>query len=633
MIGGTTRRRGLVGGDRLAVLAGLVVAAPALVFALLALAGSAGPLRDGLAASSVDLATDVGGTVRDAVERAVEAGIPFAELAGVEPFLATIVESEAGVAAIALVDGDGARLHAYGTPPADAPAGPARLALAGPDGAYGEVVVYPTFAAVRDAWADSLAFALGTVLALALAVGLFVRVVLVEAMELPALRLQAAAIAAGHGHFVQPPREPPGMPLAPLARALSAAVFDLERRLRDARVMVEEIRTIDFKSELSGRLAPVLATLSAYRTRRDAGRVRSAGWLGWWAIALLLAARAGDGLATGFAADRVGDDPLALAAIGAGLGVEAIGALLALAAMARVVPRPPLLAAILGAIAAAGAALLVFDTHDLWAFLLARAVAGFAAMTAVWALLSRPGAVSRRPFFPLLLIVAGVAAGPAVGALLAEVVGRRLAFLTMAIALSVLAFRFVLRLAGETGRPRLPVVVLCAERAIAVGGAVAGPVALLHVVAGGDALLAEHARLGLAFAVFGAGLALAAASGRRPPATVPLALMAALLAAAALAPAAPAEAVALPAGLLAGALYARAGSAAFAPSGLAVAALAMLVVGAAAAVAGVAGREATFLPIMVAILVAAAFASRAAAGMMTWRPRARPVAAPAEPGG
>ena len=67
------------------------------------------------------------------------------------------------------------------------------------------------------------------VLALALAVGLFVRVVLVEAMELPALRLQAAAIAAGHGRFVQPPREIIPRFDSPRARRAMAVLKSHER--------------------------------------------------------------------------------------------------------------------------------------------------------------------------------------------------------------------------------------------------------------------------------------------------------------------------------------------------------------------------------------------------------------------
>lgn len=492
----------LAGQVALAVGALAALAAAALVLLVVV------PREDALRAEANAFAGDLAGRLAGVVGRAVEAGIPLARINGAEAYIARIVHRNPEIASIVIRDTDGKSLFSYAVDVSPERRAGSTAAIVGQDGDVGSVEVVPSDATLGEVLRHSAEVAFGFALLAGLVAGLIVRLVLVEQVDIPRLRLLVASLEIAGDRLASSWRPHPDTAYAAIAARLDATLAPVRRKLHTALLIAEEIAAIDIKGEFRHRTLPALQRIVGYRIDGARTLVRGPGWTGWWSLAVLAVGRSLAALAPGVVAERFGSDPHANTAIGAVLALEAIGAAAALTLLRRLEPRHSMLWAVLGLVIAAAASAAIVWTHDLAPFLVARAAAGFGVALAVWALLSQPGALPRRPWRPLPLLLAAAALGPALGGILAEASDRRTAFAVAGVVLGLIALRLLFRVGGGRPAARLGLRPIGVRAGSTIASASAVAVAWLELHLGGHVLIADPGALGFHFAVFAALLAL-----------------------------------------------------------------------------------------------------------------------------
>jgi len=521
-------------------------------------------------------ASDVASAVAATVDRAVNAGIPLVDLYGVDPYLQAILERTEEIAGIEIRDVSGAALFSVGR--TSDTGGTATIMYRGLTPA-GVVAVTPSFLSAGKVERKALGFVLALAIIGALASGVLARILILETFELPMRELLANARTLGRKTVSRPPRLPSDHPLAAASRRIDRDALAIRRLLADARALLEDIQTIDYRGKWLNSLKPVLRELALWRLVRQWPQPPGEGWTGWWALPVGLALAA---LVASVPALPLVGETNAIVTRTFALAVAVAVAAAVLGSLATTAARLAPGLAVAGLVAAAlatGGLLLVASTA---AFVALFAVATGSMVLAMAALTHHPGILKRRAFLPVPAVVATLALGPSVGSVLTHAADPRLAVLLVAVLSAVTAFILALRVSWQmsgirVARPRLSAESLAALTA----GAVC--IALAFIAPAGVAATAEDAA-GLNLDLFGGGLAVGLLVRVRPVVAA-LAALAAGLGCAAIGfaglgldewPMPDLSAAGL--GVLGGVLLRGAGPAAFSASGLAVAALAVVVV-------------------------------------------------------
>ena len=289
------RRRTRLGrGNRIAV----VTAGLALLAAAVAAAGLVSSLMQGqaagLRAATREVDEVIGRNVAQTLERALDYGIPLDRLYAVEPFLDQVLRDNGDVAALEVQDAAGAVLYAAtrDAGPADEEA-PIVLDLAQDGAVVGALVVRASERRLLSARLDVWHAVTAAVLGAALLAGLAARLLAFELIELPLLRLRAAAAAIGRGVLAAVPAPPRSSPLVTIARGFERLLAPVQERWRQVLAHAEELRAVDFDGSFGSRLdAAVAMAGSRFRFRPQTGpQPDAAGWAGWWLLPLLLGYR------------------------------------------------------------------------------------------------------------------------------------------------------------------------------------------------------------------------------------------------------------------------------------------------------------------------------------------------------
>jgi hypothetical protein len=498
--------------DRIATLCGATAAALVVAAAVILEVFRYGPALTRLEVGAREVAAAIGRAVANDVERAAALGIPLDRMVGVVPYLDGIREANPSVSALAVEDAAGRVLFA--SPAEGALADAVATPLVNVETTVGAVLVMPsdTIAGrVRDHLrALGGAFALLTGLAL----GIVVRLWRLERIDLPEARFVAGGRAVARGAFADysVPRPGPFTALGQAAARLTGPVRRSHRRLLS---LSDEVTALDVAGRYRARIAAVHASLrdlSFDRAMRRRMRERA---LVWWPLLALTAGEATRLLGASFAADRVLPGPVMAAAISAAIGAGAAGGLVGLALAALLAGRAAKLTAFVGLLVAAGANAAVFATRDLNQFIALEAAAGAGLWLAVLAVGADARLSRRRPFQAALLLLAGLAVGPILGAVAAEAAGRRAAYLMTGGTLAAVA---LLLLATASGRalPRRRAVLRATEvAALAAAGLALTAWADIHL----SVVLLREDYAGLAFhaGVLGTAMLLPAALGATAP--------------------------------------------------------------------------------------------------------------------
>lgn len=286
------------------------------------------------------------------------------------------------------------------------------------------------------------------------------------------------------------------------------------RTLDDA---VATVRAIDFDGSLTQKLEPIvnpvagILSLSALDdAAKPAWRDRSAGAI-WLAVIVAGTYAMTMPFVANFAVDRqwAYAPPAwwpALPAI-----VEVVAAMLAFVVVRGMsdIGRP--IVAAVGLVVAGFATASVFWAHDYTLFLELRGAAGAGLGTAVAALASRQAIAERSPFTAILLLTVLVA-GPVVGALLGEAVGRRMSFFVTGCMILVLVPVALIVRRANAGAPAPTPADPWRLMPLAAAGVAIGSTLLVWLPAGPG--YENYLASGLMFAV--AGLAAATVPIRSP---------------------------------------------------------------------------------------------------------------------
>lgn len=477
---------------------------------------------------SDEAAGTMASSLADDLGAAIGLGIPLDKMRGVEPFLASALESETLVSEIGILDTTETVL--FRAPAHAALAGTVRAPIVYDGVRQGAVEVTPSSGIIDRARARLWAAAFASTLMLAMALTVTLRLVAMERINLPRARLGAAAGAVSRGVFADFTPPPEG-PLRPIGQRAVRLTSPLRRRQRQLREITEEVRALDTSGHLSERIDAALAPLADLVFDRPTATERDRQGRLWWplfALATLLASRP---LVASFVADRIGETDGASIYIAVTIALFALGGLSGLGLAALPFLRGRKIVSLVGLLVAGvaiGATLLI---HGPYTFMFAQFVAGLGGMAGVAAAFHVEGARMRRPFRGALVLLAALAIAMPFGTLLAEAEGRRLAFASIG-GLCILAA--ILSIAGPARRrrtratplPRLPLAGAAATLAVSL------VVASLVDISFSVAIFREnYAGLAMATAVMGAvALALPAIFARALPALAPFA---ALLAAAA----------------------------------------------------------------------------------------------------
>jgi hypothetical protein len=423
--------------DRSAVVVGIVVA--------LAIACAAGVTlflvershHDDLAITTERVTRSIGSAVADTVGRAVGFGIPLKDLYGVDDYLSDIIRRNPEVSAIAISDDSGQTLFSVPeTPTTQAKV----IAVQIPVGAtaVGLILVTPS-QRILDVVNRTLVV---TVLAASLLGGLLaailVRAFAAERLDLRQARLVASLRSMAAGSFGDYTPVGDDSPLLPLGVALARRIAPVRREARQVSALAEEIRAIDFDATLGPRVDEALAPLEG-KLRFDATHppARRRTWKGWWAVPLLLVGSAVHPLVPSFAFDRLDPGFLQALEVAASVAAQSLGCVLGLLVALVAAERAPAPAVGLGTLLAGAATAATALIRDPTVFLALRFAAGFGLWLALWVVLLQPGFRLRRPWFWGLMVLAGLA-GPGLGGLVAEAIGRRDTFAFTGVALVVL---------------------------------------------------------------------------------------------------------------------------------------------------------------------------------------------------
>lgn len=396
-------------------------------------------------------AAAVGQAVAGQFSHALNLGIPFYKLPGVDPYLKRIVDNSPQVDGLAIVDSGGKTLFAT----EDGLEGE-RFPISG-NGVQATLVVQTESPLIEQAVLQvRVALAIAALLAGAVAAGLFACFVafhLRPAQDRLIEDMECVAKGDFSAHFHGEDRGP----LFSASRALSRSI----ERVKAARLgMVEAvatIRAIDFDGSLGRRVDAILKPIDSRYAFADAGDDRdgfaeAASRSGVWRVALILGLYAAAfPYVANFAIDRESDvvplpwlpvlpllAELVAVLVGALLGRTRAGCSGALLALAGVV-----LAAALGGT-------YWCRTYDV--FVMLRACAGLSGGFIAAALLAHRRIDLPPPSLATLLIFSALFAAPLASGLYAEAIGRRSGFLVLGIAVLV-AVPFVATGSGEAGKP------------------------------------------------------------------------------------------------------------------------------------------------------------------------------------
>lgn len=517
-----------------------------------------------LTGESDTVAKSIGRSISEVVARAVKLGIPLADLNGVDSYFSDVMAANPEVDGLAIADMSGTFLFEKGRSATTDFRDAVLVEIPGTEKSdVGRVLVVPSYSLAHDIHRRAIMIAIAVTLLAGLVAGVWVRLYRIELIDLPRARLVASCRAVGRGGFDNYSPVPEESPLRPLGRAAARLVAPVRRHAREARALAEEIRAIDVTGAFRSRVEAAMAPLAAYRFDQLEQPLRRGGWAGWLVLPVVVAGGATLPLIAGFAADRIGNDPLAAAAMGGGIVASALGALIGIASASLIAVRVPRLAAVVGLLVAAGATGATFKIHEIIPFALAQLAAGIGFWLAVWGLMVRGGALMRRPWSGALILLCLLGIGPTVGGITAEIVGRRDAFLTCAIAMAALALIALLQADRSSSRagfgPRASIKLH--ELAAPVGIAIA-LTAWFQIELAGNVYRTDYATLAFHFAVAGSGMALAWIAGLRLPTALGVAVTG-LAVLASLTPVAPDWVISLALGLGVGLVGVRLASRAF----------------------------------------------------------------------
>ncbi|MCF3935667.1 hypothetical protein L1787_19930 [Acuticoccus sp. M5D2P5] len=521
---------GAAGSTRAAVATALLIMAVVLATALFVLLPRIERSFEALDTRSDHVATSIAESVAADVHRAIGLGIPLDAMRGVEPYLDNILSANPSVAEIRVLDPTERTLYAAGEPGLVYGAHrEVRAAISG-ESLDGTIVVVPSRQMLQRVHDHIVEAAIAIAIAAGIAAGVFYRIVALERRDLPQARFVVGGRAVSHGVFADFSAPRPG-PFQPLGQAAARLTVGLRRGQRRLQSVVDEVRALDVTHTLHERIGAALAPLSAYRFDRPFKVRRLEVGFVWWPLLLLTMAMATRPLATNFAEDRVGDDPILPLVIAATMAASGLGGLFGLLAARLLGGRLSKLVTLVATLAAAIAIGSTFILRDVTIFIATNAVAGFGVWFAAFTVLLAEGAGARRPWRAALVFLAAAAIGPAFGGLIAESVGRRFAFLTIGVLLAIVA------LASTAGAPRRvrrvrTLFTLGPSETFALAAAAMTIFTWSDLYVSAAAFTENYATMAMHFAILGAASFVPVATGARPPALFGAALAAAALAAA-----------------------------------------------------------------------------------------------------
>ncbi|MEM8551734.1 MAG: hypothetical protein AAGF45_05090 [Pseudomonadota bacterium] len=479
----------------LALLAGATLVALNLLIALVLLR----PEISTLSLSSADTAKTFAEAVAEDFGAAISAGIPLAEMVGVEAYLSAVVNSAGTVDAIAVSNTQEEVLH---TVPAGTDAVMSiRAAIVSSEGVAGYILAAPSRLLSEGTVAKIIAGALATAAFFAILCAVLLRLWQLERVGLAASRLGAAGGAVSRGtlaEYAQPSRRP----VRAMGRAAGQLVANVARDRRRLLLLGDEVRALDTDKALREEIAATYKPLSRFRFARPYSvRPRQGQPLLWTFLTLsLFLAQAP--LVASFAADRV-QDAVGGYAIAGVMVAFAIGGLIGLSLAWLAGPLTGRWLTLLALITAAAAIGVTFELRNPYLFTAAQTVVGAAGVLGILRLSVVRGADTVAPFQAALVLLAATVLGPTLGALLAEAEGRRFAFLTVGGLMVLTAMAAALAPLPEPRRPRRLLRINAPAPAMAVVALAAALTLYLYVTLSAGVLQENYAGLALATVAIG----------------------------------------------------------------------------------------------------------------------------------
>lgn len=522
--------------------------------------------RAEVVAASRAVVRSVGAAVAQTVERAVGYGIPIDRLYRADAYLAQSMRASGEISAIILQDTGGRVVAGAGAASQVEPV-VVPVTVAGSD--RGRLLLFPAYTIARQTRTTIVQMAIVVTVLAGLAAGILMRALLAETIDLRRARFAAAARRVARGYFGE--NTPPlwDSPMSALNVAAGTHLAAVRSEARAVAALADEIRAVDFDGTLAPRVARAIAPLGPLPAFQASVRQRfNTLWAGWWALAVLALAGATRPLLASFAADRIDAGLFQAVQVAGSVALGAAGQLAGLLAALLVLRARPLAIALALALVA-GALVWVSDSRGFSPVLIARLLIGFGTGFAVWSLIALDGRFLRQPFRWALMLLAAEGAGPILGVLCDQMIGRRLTLEIAGVLAGVLAILALALRTRSTARLRLALPPHALRPLAALTLSTAAAVAFMDGALSGGPVRDDLARVALGYALFGGGLAVLPLirPGRR--ATAGLAALA-LLAAAALSawfPAGPLPLAPLPAGLALGAVATLAGGLTFTAAG------------------------------------------------------------------
>ncbi|WP_018698860.1 hypothetical protein [Amorphus coralli] len=480
--------------------------------------------RSGLRFASDEVVGTIGHSIGGLVSRAVELGIPLADLYGVDGYLQGVIAANPEVDGIAITDADGKALFQQTRRAGVAFDATVTVPIRRGDTVVGQIAIDPSYGVATMVRLRLVAAALAASLFAGLLAGLWYRIYRLELIDLPRARFVASSRAVGRGGFADYTPPPEDSPLRPLGRAAVRLIVPVRRQARNAAALADEIRAIDVTKTFSGRVDAALQPLAAYRFDHLRQPVRRHGWGGWMALPVFALVEAARPLVAGFAADRIGTDPLTEVAIGLALSGDALGRLIGVLAAYAIALWLPRAGVVLGLLVAAAGTAATFTIHETLPFAAARIAVGFGLWLSAWSLLARTGGLARRPWQGALLLVALWGIGPILGGLVAEILGRRTGFLALGGAIAALSAVCLLQPYRPTSRTVFAWRPAAASDILAPLIAVLAVTAWLEVHLSGHVMRDNYAGMALQFGLAATAMTLPWLVPTRLPATAGAAL-------------------------------------------------------------------------------------------------------------
>ncbi|MEM7695972.1 MAG: hypothetical protein AAF318_16105 [Pseudomonadota bacterium] len=485
----------------LALAIALVLSAATLAFTHFAVT----PAVERLDLNAAAGAQTVADVIAEDFARAVGLGIPLDAMRGVEGYVSAVLSDDTLVGAVGILDTGERLLFRVGEG--------GDLSIRSPilvEGALvGTVAVAPRTVALTRA--RNAVFAAGLALSIALGAlcAVLARAALLRRVNLPLARLAKSGDAVARGiiaSFGEPPR---ASPVRAMGEAAATALSPVRRQHRRLTALADEVRALDTDGRFRPAIDGALESLSDLTFDRPYKRHLTRAVSVLIPFALLTAFTATAPLVASFAADRVAGARAEAVAAGLTLALYGLsaagGAHCGLLLRGRL--RRPAMTILLTLAAAATA--LTYALRDPFVFAGAQAFTGFAAGCLIAGALSKEGAALAAPFRAALVVGGALAIGPALGALLAEAQGRRIAFATIGALIAVLAFALSLI---PQGTPRRASLSRAAPRPAALGVLAfgLGLASLLALDGGRNSYREDYAGLALFAAASGGTLLIAA---------------------------------------------------------------------------------------------------------------------------